>query len=179
MREKQGLKQKTEVSASLNRNRLLHACAIFFWIIVWQILSMQGKLGLFIASPLKTAQTFIGLVQTARFWKSILYTTGRIMGGFLPAILLATGLSILTLKYQWIDILLMPAMRFIRTVPVVSFIILALIMFSSRYLTQLISMTMALPVVYMNLKTGIRQTDSELVEMAVMYAVPRFYIYVL
>ena len=152
---------------------LARLAALAFWLLLWQILSMQGRLGLFVASPLKTAQTFLTLIRTQRFWRSILYTTGRIMEGFLPAVVLATIFAAYAHRHAWADILLMPAMRFIRTVPVVSFIILALILFSSKYLTQLISFMMALPVVYMNLLTGIGQTDQALSEMAKMYHVPR------
>lgn len=154
--------------------RFQQSMAILFWIAIWQILSMQKILGLFVASPLQTAGRLLELLGTSRFYLSVLYTSGRILTGFLLGVLAGTILAVLTWRYEWIDILVQPVMRLIRTVPVASFIILALILLSSRYLTQLISFLMALPIICMNVKTGIGQTDGSLVEMARLFHVPRY-----
>lgn len=148
--------------------------AILFWIAIWQILSMQKILGLFVASPLQTAGRLLELLGTGRFYLSVLYTSGRILTGFLLGVVVGTILAVLTWRYEWIDILVQPVMRLIRTVPVASFIILALILLSSRCLTQLISFLMALPIICMNVKSGIGQTDGSLVEMARLFHVPRY-----
>ncbi len=153
------------------RRLVLQFAAAVFWIGLWQVVSMRGTLGIFIASPWQTVQRFFELCLTLPFWKALLYTTGRILTGFFLAVTAGTVLSALTAGFYWLDIFLMPVMRLIRTVPVVSFVILALIMVSSRYLTQLISFLMALPVVYMNVKNGISQMDPGLKEMAGVFRV--------
>ena len=141
--------------------------AVLFWIAIWHILSMQKILGIFLASPWQTVCRFAELCGTLAFWRSLLYTSGRILAGFLLAAAVGTLLASLTGKSPLLDVFLMPVMRLVRTVPVVSFIILALILVSSKYLTQLIAFIMALPIIYMNVRTGIATTDRKLTEMAV------------
>ena len=53
-----------------------------------------------------------------------------------------------------------------------SFIILALILFSSRNLAVLISFLIVLPVLYTNLLSGIRAANPQLLEMARVFRVP-------
>ena len=132
--------------------------AVLFWIAIWQLISMRTRYGLFLASPLQTVVRLFELIRTELFLKSVLFTTGRILTGFFAAVLAGTVLAVLTSRWAWLEQLLMPLMRMVRAVPVVSFIILALILVSSRYLTQLISLLMALPIIYMNVRTGIEQT---------------------
>ena len=154
------------------RRLVLRVLSVIFWIGLWQAVSMQGMLGIFIASPWQTVCRFAELCLTSSFWKALIYTTGRILTGFFLAVAAGTILGALTAGLEWLDIFLMPVMRLIRTVPVVSFVILALILVSSKYLTQLISFLMALPVVYMNVKSGIGQMDASLEEMARTFRVP-------
>ncbi|MBO7709081.1 MAG: ABC transporter permease subunit [Lachnospiraceae bacterium] len=151
---------------------IIQILAVLFWIAIWQLLSMQRVLGIFLASPLDTAVRFFRLCGEGLFWRSILYTSVRILTGFLAAVAIGSVLAVLAGIFAWADDLIQPPMRLVRAVPVVSFIILALILVSSRYLTQLISFIMALPIIYMNVKTGIEQRDPALTEMARLFRVP-------
>jgi NitT/TauT family transport system permease protein len=60
----------------------------------------------------------------------------------------------------------------IKSVPVVSFIILALIWFSSKNLAVLISFLMVLPIIYTNTLMGINNLDKDLKEMAKVFKIP-------
>ena len=60
----------------------------------------------------------------------------------------------------------------IKTVPVASFIIVALIWFSSKKLSILISFLMVLPIIYTNVQSGILAVDRQLIEMARVFHVP-------
>lgn len=61
----------------------------------------------------------------------------------------------------------------IKSIPVASFIILALMWLrSAGNLAVFISFLMVLPVVYTNTLAGIRETDARLLEMAAVFRVP-------
>ena len=60
----------------------------------------------------------------------------------------------------------------VKAIPVASFIILALILFSSKNLAVFIAFLMVLPVVYANILEGIRSADRELLEMAKVFRIP-------
>ena len=59
-----------------------------------------------------------------------------------------------------------------KAVPVVSFIILALVWLPSRRLSVFISALMAFPVIYLNLREGAGRTDPQLLERARVFRVP-------
>ena len=60
----------------------------------------------------------------------------------------------------------------VKTIPVASFIILVLILFSSRSLAALISFLMVLPIIYTNVLAGIEAADRQLLEMAEVFLIP-------
>ena len=87
-------------------------------------------------------------------------------------VVLAVALASLAARFRWVRDLLSPLVAVVKAVPVVSFIILALIFFSSENLSLLISALMVFPPVYLNVLEGIGHTDRQLLEMARVFRVP-------
>ena len=69
--------------------------AVLFWLLVWQAGSMALHSDILLVSPLRVLQTLLALIQTTRFWSSLLGSMGRILGGFLLAAALGTLLAAL------------------------------------------------------------------------------------
>ena len=86
----------------------------------------------------------------------------RITAGFLLGVAAGTLLAALSARFRRVEELLAPALLAIKSIPVASFIILALILFSSKNLAVLISFLIVLPVLYTNLLSGIRAADPQL-----------------
>ena len=110
-----------------------------------------------LVSPVRVILRLIELIPTEDFLASLLHSLLHITGGFLAALLAAGLLAALSARFRAASELLAPLMLAIRTIPVVSFIILALFFVSSKYLAILISFLMGLPIIYQNLLEGIRQ----------------------
>ena len=151
--------------------------AAAFWLLVWEGASLAlaattGGRMLLLASPVQALGRLLALAGTAAFWQAVAFSSLRILGGFLLACALAAVLAPLAARFQWIRDLLSPLVAVVKAVPVVSFIILALIWFSSRSLSVLISFLIVLPVLYTNLLSGIRAADPQLLEMARVFRVP-------
>ena len=143
--------------------------AAAFWLLVWEGASLAlaattGGRMLLLASPVQALGRLLALAGTAAFWQAVAFSSLRILGGFLLACALAAVLAPLAARFQWVRDLLSP--------PVVSFIILALIFFSSENLSLLISALMVFPPVYLNVLEGIGHTDRQLLEMARVFRVP-------
>ena len=157
--------------------------AVMFWIILWQIASMVIGKEILLVSPLQTINRFLELAITSAFWQSIFSSLSRISFGFILAVLTGIALGILSSQYTIARDLLSPLMLTIKTVPVASFIIVALIWFSSRHLSILISFLMVLPIIYTHVLDGIMGVDHKLLEMSFVFRFPRIrtiaYIYVL
>ena len=91
-------------------------------------------------------------------------------GGIL--VVLAVALAALAAWKQWLRGLMAPLVAAVKTVPVASFIILALVWLNSRSLSLFISALMVFPPVYLNVLEGICRTDRRLLEMARVFRVP-------
>ena len=64
-------------------------------------------------------------------------------------------------------------MTVVKSTPVASFVVLALVWIARDWLPVFISLLMVLPVVWSNVCTGIRSTDPALLELAQVYGWPR------
>ncbi len=161
-------------SAAQNRIRLW---AVAVWLGVWQAAGMALAAlyphgDLLLATPVEAARRLGEMALTAAFWQTVALSAGRIFGGFAIACVLAVVLAAAAARWRWVRELLYPAVAAIKAVPVVSFIILALVWLESRQLSLFISALMAFPPVYLNVLTGITTADTQLLEMARVFRVP-------
>ena len=151
----------------------LRLWAVLFWLLIWQLGSMALGSEILLVSPVRVIETLAGMVVQAQFWRSVGFSLIRIFGGFLLGALLGSLLAALSSRFRIIRELFSPLVLTIRTVPVASFIILALIWFSSRNLSILISFLMVLPIIYTGVLSGIGERDRGLMEMARVFHVRR------
>ena len=145
--------------------------AVVFWLLVWQGASMALAAlyphgALLLASPLSALARLGELAVTAAFWRTVLASTVRILGGFLLACALAVVLAALAARYRRAEELLAPLVSVVKAVPVASFIVIAFLWLSARRLSTFIAFLMVFPVLYTTLLQGIRAADRDLLEMA-------------
>jgi hypothetical protein len=152
--------------------KAIRAWAVVFWLIIWQLGAMALNQSIVLVSPIQVLVRLAQLSVTADFWNAIAYSLCRIALGFIVGIIFGTWLAALSAHFRRIEELLAPAMLAVRSIPVASFIILALILFSSHNLSVLISFLMVLPIIYASVLEGIRAADHQLLEMAKLFRVP-------
>lgn len=144
-----------------------------FWLILWQLLYMFVHQDLLLASPMQVLVSLSVLCLQADFWLAAFYSLLRIEAGFLLAVLCGTLLAILTAGAAWINHFVYPAISAIRSTPIASFIILALVWMSSSKVVIFIVFLMVLPIVWTNVTEGIRKIDPKLLEMAAVFELSR------
>ncbi len=142
---------------------------ILFWLIVWQVCSKKIASHILFASPLQVFKALFQLIRSKDFWEAILFSTQRIASGFFLALLAGILLAVLSSVSRLFRLLLTPLIRLMKAVPVVSFVILALLWIKSTNLSILISFVMVLPVIYTNVLQGIDGADKKLLEMASVF----------
>lgn len=157
----------------MKKKKEIRLWAVIFWLAVWQLASMKLDSDILLVSPVRVILRLLELMRTAIFWKSVCFTLSRIALGFGAAALAGCILAALAARFRRVQELLAPLMLAIKSVPVASFTILALIWFSSANLSVLISFLMVLPVVYTNMQSGIRSVDKQLLEMAQVFGVSK------
>jgi len=145
------------------------ATVILFWLAVWQFFSNKIASHILFASPLQVVEALWQLVRSKDFWGAILFSTQRIAGGFFLALVCGILLAVLSAASRLFRLLLTPLIRLMKAVPVVSFVILALLWIKSKNLSILIAFVMVLPVIYTNVLQGIDGADKKLLEMASVF----------
>ena len=156
----------------MKNERLQRLLAAALAVAVWQAASMAVGSSLLLASPVQVAARLFALVPTMAFWQTVFFSLLRIAGGFLLALALAAVLALAAGRLRVVEILLQPYVLAIKSVPVASFIILALIWLKTSLLSLFISFLMVFPVLYTNILAGIKSADGQLLEMAQVFRVP-------
>lgn len=127
---------------------------------------------LLLASPLSALVRLGELACTAAFWRAVGNSALHIFGGFLLSCVLAVLSAALSARFRAAREMLSPLVAAVKAVPVVSFIILALVWLDGRELSLFISALMVFPPVYLNVLAGIDSADRQLLEMAAVFRVP-------
>ena len=96
----------------------------------------------------------------------------NILCGYLLALLSGTLLAVISYRAEVLRAFVSLPLRIVRTIPVASFIILALLWFSSKRLALVISFLMVVPIIYENVLEGLDNTDKELLEMSYIVKMP-------
>lgn len=146
--------------------RLLMA---LFWVMVWQFAAVTIDNDIIMAGPWDTARALGRLIPTGEFWRSIAMSFRKISLGFGAAFAAGLGLGSGGYCFPLLGELLEPVMALLKSVPVASFVILALIWAGSANLSVLVAFLVVLPVIYVNTVAGLKSTDRKLLEMAKVF----------
>jgi NitT/TauT family transport system permease protein len=148
------------------------AAAVLASLAVWQIAAMAVGERILLASPVAVIARLFTLIPEPNFFGAIWFSFIRIVGGFMIGLFSGTLLAIAAGRFSSVDIFLKPVMATVKSVPVASFIVIALIWLSSSELSVFISFLIVLPVVYANVLGGIRSIPREMNIMADVYHMP-------
>jgi NitT/TauT family transport system permease protein len=149
-----------------------HVLVIAFWIGVWQLATVIVDQGLLLASPREVLVRLVELAGTSDLWGAVGNSCARIGAGIVVAVAVGALAAALSAAVGVIDALVTPLAGVIRSTPVVSFIVLVLIWAGSDRLSFVISFLMAAPIIYANVREGIRHRDRKLLEVAAVFDVP-------
>lgn len=146
---------------------------VLFWLLIWEAAYFLIDSPILLSAPHKIIITLAGLLKTASFYIVVFSSFIRISCGFLLGLVLGTVLAVFAYMNPLFKSFIEPPLKLIKTVPVASFVILALLWISSKNLAVLISFLMVLPVIYANLYTGLASTDKQLLEMCAVFKVSK------
>ena len=141
------------------------ALTLAFWLAVWTALALLVHRELLLPAPWVVVRRLCELAATGAFWRITAVSIGRV--------LLGVALAVACTASKTADALLCPLMTVVKSTPVASFVVLALIWIARDWLPVFIALLMVLPVVWSNVCTGIRSADPALLELARVYGWPR------
>lgn len=149
--------------------KIRKALIILFWLVVWEVVDRILNNGLVLSGPIDTIVALYNQVQQSDFWLTCGVSFGKIVVGFLMSFVIGFLLAFLAHRVQFIKELLAPIMSLLKTVPMVSFVIMLLIWVGNQALTIYLSFLIVLPLIYTNTLAGLESVDPQMLEMAKIY----------
>ena len=144
------------------------------WLAMWAIAAEAVGKELILPSPAAVARSFLGLVLAGDFWREAGMSLVRVWAGFLLGAVLGMALGVATAASTGCGLLLSPALRAVRAVPVVSFILLLYFWFPTGWVPVAVSALMVLPVAWRSAVEGWERSDLQLLELAGHYGLGRW-----
>jgi len=144
-----------------------------FWLLVWQLASILIGSNLLLPSPIATLTRLGQMASTAELWVAVSYSLLRIIAGFASGMVLGCILGSTTAASRVLRELFRPLITIIKSTPVASFIILALVLIPTGAVPSFTVLLMVVPVFWTNIYTGATHVDRSLLEMAQVFRLSR------
>ncbi len=158
---------------SKGKDTFFIAAGALLLLILWQILASFAGTGFLLPSPGRVVLTFVNLFSKADGWLSVLRSAGRI----LRSVLVATALAILAAwfasRHRPLRLLLSPLILVMKSVPIVSFILVALFFMGESLLTSFICGLIVFPLNYGQLLSALSDLDPGLLEMGRVFSLKK------
>ncbi len=146
--------------------------AVVLWLLVWHIAAVRLGEPLLLPTPLAVTKRLGELATTPIFWQYSLRSLVRVIAGIVSGAVVAVIVAALTAAFTPIDLLLRPLITVVKTTPVASFIILALLWLDEGILPVFISFLMVFPVIWANLHTALSSVPTAYRDLAKVYRLP-------
>ncbi len=142
---------------------------IGFWVLIWLLVAYRVGSDFLFPSPKTVLSQLCLLLQTKEFWLITLTSLLRVLWGILISLIIGTCLAYLTWASRLLNLLLTPALSAVKSTPVASFIILALLWLDRSILPVFITALIVVPIVWANVSQGIASVDTRLIEVTQVY----------
>lgn len=162
----------TQDRLMISKNKaVFKAGVLLFWLLIWQAAYLAIGNELYMPAPLDVIRRLGELLKEESFYVSVAYSVIRVFSGIALSVFFGVLLGIVSGMNDIVYQILNPAIVVIKSTPVMSFIIIALIWFSSSVSAIFICFLMCFPIIWTGTVQGIRNVDKKLVEMGKVYRV--------
>lgn len=146
---------------------------IIFWLFVWFLFALGVGKEVIFPSPWVTIKALGGILLHPVNWLSIIVTILRVLGGFSLALTIGIITGTICGFNERVYRYLKPMMTMIRSTPVMSIILIAILWFRQSNVPLFIAFLMCFPIIWQNTMEGIRSVDKNLLEMAEVYNISK------
>lgn len=147
-------------------SKLLSACSLLLLLLGWQLLAEAMRQPELIPSVPRLLMALVELLGSAEFYQSVGCTLGRGLLGLAGSAVCAALTAWLLARHSLLEQLFRPWLTLLRSVPVISFILLALIFLNPEQLPLLIAFLTCFPLLTENLTNGLKALRPSLSLMA-------------
>lgn len=158
---------------SIILNKYKKFLIILFWVLIWEIFSLIINREIYLPSPISTFKALYKLLYIKETYITIIFSSYRTIVGFLLSCVVGIVLGYFCGISRSLYDLFYPLINIIRTVPVMSIIILALMWFKDSNVPISVAFLMCFPIIWTNTVEGIRNTDVKLLQMCKIYNIKK------
>ncbi len=144
----------------------------FFWIGLWKVLSLLIGKEVLMPAPEVVAKRLFVLCGESAFWLAVLNSVLHITIGMFVGVLAGVILAVIGYCSHILLAFSSPILSIVKTTPVASFIILALIWISRDYVPMFVSCLMVTPLIWQNTLTGLKNLSPQLKEVCIIHRIP-------
>ena len=144
------------------------------WIAVWEGIYLLINRDVYFPSPQSVVLSLTGLVTEKSTWLVIGWSAYRTLLALIFAVVFGVVLGMVCGLNRAMYDIINPLVVVLKSTPVVSVIIIAIIWFHATDVPIFSGFLMCFPIVFTGSVAGIRNTDPKLVEMCSFYRVRRF-----
>ena len=157
------------MKASITKNNVRKLSILIFWLLIWEIFALIINKEIYLPSPILTFKTLIDILLDKSTYIIIIISCYRTILGLIISCIIGIILGFACGLNKFLYDLINPIVIVIRSTPVISIIILAIIWLSSSNVPIFAAFLMCFPVIFSNITTGIKNTDIKLLEMCRIY----------
>ena len=151
------------------KEKIRMALIVLFWLILWEISDRLIDNRIILVGPTHILIALADQMGQSDFWITCGASFLRIAVGFILSFIGGFVLALVCYKYKIIRDFLEPIMIMLKTVPMISFVIMLLIWIGNQALTIYLSFLIVLPIIYTNTLQGLENVDVQLLEMAKVF----------
>ncbi len=144
---------------------------ILFWLIIWQAAAMILDKKVLLVTPLQAAKRLWELIFEKNFLRTVTNSFLRIGGGFMLGLFGGIGAAALAYRFKAAKVLIQPIMTAVKSIPVASFVILALLWIKSSGLSTFVTFLIVLPVMFSAVYEGLQSAPVQLKEAADIFEI--------
>lgn len=163
----------TKKSFFLRHGEIYTLISFILIIAAWKITSLFISSEIILPSPENTALSMFNLIRTREFFIIILSSLQRGLLGFVISFILGALFGFLSGLNKIFKKIFEPFLSIIRTTPVITIILIALIWFKANNVPVFASFLMAFPIICTNIIEGIENVDKKILEMANIFKIKK------
>lgn len=146
----------------MKKKGIITIASIVLLLIGWQMIALWVNQPEWMPSLPRLITTLIELLTHSSFYLSVGFTLLRGLCGIFLSLVTATCLAVLFARFAWLHELFRPLLSLMRSVPVISFILLAVLFLHPESIPLLIGFLTMFPLLTENLTKGVRALRPEL-----------------
>ena len=144
---------------------------IIIFIALWSFISKKINSEIIFPNIKSIINKLLEIVSEKSFYKDLMYSIVRVFTAFILSFFSAFLFGVLSGIFLSLRYILMPIINFIRTIPTIPLILVAVIWFDNNTVPIFVSMLVIFPIIYDAITNGIINVDKNLIEMSLSYNV--------